>query len=270
MLRSGAATNAIAPERHLRLASVQHGARWAGRDAYPAWSRVADEHERWLMFIHGHGETQRFLPRLRAGARQRDETLAELGVAYFLEARCGLRIRAWEPPGVDGRTGDCLAALPDGRSMFVEVKAPGWESEVEPEERRARLQKGKYVHAEAGSAAPWSSVWQAVKKAYSKLPADRPTMVVLLDDHFVSLNDWPPAAIEAALLAPPGLYHAEEGLFVSEKHERLGAIGILNVDFPTGHVDSRWRFRIFRNPRCLGSVAVPLAVPITQHSGGWS
>lgn len=49
-------------------------------------------------------------------------------------------------------------------SVFVEVKAPGWENEIAKAEGRnsPRLQQPKYVHAEARATAPWASARHAV------------------------------------------------------------------------------------------------------------
>ncbi len=243
--------NAIIPERHLRLHRTQQGAGWVGKDDYPTSPTVADEHERWLGFVDENGELDRFLPRLRDRARQRDETLAEIKVGYFLDKNCGLPICVWGPPGAGKTFGEYLVGLPDGRQMFVEVKAPGWESEVVKAEghRSARLAKPKHIHAEAGSTAPWKSVRDSVSKAYPKMPDDKPTLLVLCDDLPVSLNDWPPSALE------PG-----NDSFFGSTHERLGAVGFLTVDFSDGWSGARFRYAVHHNPICLPGVAVPKTI----------
>jgi hypothetical protein len=47
--------------------------------------------------------------------------------ATFLEPHARLPVVEWEPGGANGKTGKHLVRLPNGREMFVEVKARGWE-----------------------------------------------------------------------------------------------------------------------------------------------
>jgi hypothetical protein len=257
----------IVQSRHPLLHQVREGARWVGQDAYPAWPVVADEHERWLEFVDAKRELPRFMPRLRDRAGQRDDALAEISVGYFLERHCGLSIVGWEPPAANGKTGEYLVRLPDRRDMFVEVKARGWEDEIVLTEgpRSPRLLLSKYIQAEARATAPWRSIREAVKKAYPKMQDTLPTLLVINDDLFVALNNWPLNA-EIALYCPRGAgnhpdgYLAENGCFVRHTHERLGAVGVLNVDFPCGAPHARFRFRLYDNPHCLSAVAVPNTV----------
>lgn len=256
--------NAIVPALHPLLNRVQQGARWVGQDEYPAWPDVAAEHERWLEFVSTKGELGRFLPRLRDRAAQRDDTLAEIGAGFFLEKQGGLPIVGWEPAGANGKTGEYLVRLPDGRGMFVEVKAPGWEQELVEAEgpQSPRLRRPKYLHAEARSTAPWNSVREAVKKAYPKVPDTMPTMVIIHDDLMVSLSDWGETIGDIALYCPRGKGHhsagylAEDGPFVGTAYERLGAVGVLNVTF--AGAGATYRFSIYGNPNCLPRVAVPV------------
>ncbi len=256
----------IDPARHPFLHLVSQTARWVNQDSYPAHLTGADEHERWIKFIDSKGELARFLPRLRDRANQRDEALAEIGVAYFLEKQCGLPIVQWEPPGSKGKTGEFLAACPDGGKMFVEVKAPGWEEEVVWTEGRdsQRLAQPKFINAEFRSTAPWHSARQSVKKAYPKMPDNLPTLLVICDDLFINLLDMP-INTEIALYCPRGLgshtgdgnYLAEDGCFVDSRFERLGAVAALNVDILVEHSQARYRFSCYDNPKCLPAVAVP-------------
>ena len=259
--------NAIEPGRHPLLHRVEQAARWVNQDAYPAWPTVADEHERWLRFTEEKGEFERFLPRLRGRPAQRDETIAEIGVAYFLERRCDLPIQTWEPPGENGKTGEFGISLSDGRTMFVEVKSPGWEAEIVEREGKdsPRLAQPMHIHGEAHSTAPWQRVREAVRKAYLKMPATTPTLLVIRDDLSVSLNDWPQNVMEIALHCPrhvgsTGGYMAEAGSFVGSDFKNLGAEGILNVDFPCDDPGARYRFAVYDNPNCLAAVAVPRTI----------
>lgn len=151
--------------------------------------------------------------------------------------------------------------------MFVEVKARGWEEEVVLAEgwHSPRLRLPKYIDVGGGATAPWRSVRESVKKAYPKMADTRPTLLVINDDLFVALNNWPLNA-EIALYTPRGRGHhpdgylAEDGCFVGHTYQRLGAVGVLNVDFLYGVPVARIRFRLYDNPNCLPAVAVPKTV----------
>jgi hypothetical protein len=252
----------INPVRHPLLHFVSQTARWVNQDSYPSHLACADEHERWLEFIDSKRALARFLPRLRDRANQRDEALAEISVSYFLEKLCGLVIVAWEPPGANGKTGEYLVGLPDGREMFVEVKARGWEDEIVwiESHNSPRLLQPKYIDGEFHPTAPWRSVREAVKKAYAKMTDTMPTLLVICNDVFLKLNDTP-ENVDIALYCPrgrgvhtdPGDYLSEDGYFVTTRLEDLGAVATMNVDFPS----PLFRFSVYDNLNCIQSVAVP-------------
>lgn len=254
----------IDPFRHSLLHLVSQGAQWIGQDDYPAWAEWADEHERWLRFISASGAMDYYLPRLRGPAPRRDEALAEIGTAYFLETQCGLPIVTWQPPGAGGKTGEFLVGVRPAGQIFVEVKSPGWEAEVAELEGRGspRLRRPKYVHAEARSTAPWASVRSVVAKAYLKMPDTMPTLLIINDDLMVALSDWL-FNVEIALYCGRANGHttgylAEDGCFVGRQYERLGAVGILNVQLK-GAIPE-YRFTLFRNPNALHNVVLPRTV----------
>lgn len=249
--------------RHPLLHRVSQGAQWVGQDQYPASPEWADEHERWLQLIRVRGALAHYLPRLRGPSPKRDEALAEIGAAYFLETRCGLPIWEWEPRGANGKRGEFLVGDDRSVEIFVEVKSPGWEQEIAEAEGQGstRLLQPKYIHAEARSTAPWASVRHAVRKAYPKLPDSMPTLLLIIDDLMVALSKWP-NTVRIGLYAErlKGYttgYSAEDGCFVGRQYERLGAVGILNVELTTA---LEYRFLLFRNPNALPTVAVPRTV----------
>lgn len=75
-------------------ARLKSEASW--RDEYPAWQDWADECESLLTFLSDGGALERFWPRLCAKAQQRDETINEIRVAYFLHL-AGYPVVDWEP-----------------------------------------------------------------------------------------------------------------------------------------------------------------------------
>ena len=103
-------TNSV---RHPLLHLMRQGARWVGQDGYPAFEHITDEHERWLEYVDAKAQLGRFLPRLRDRARQRDEALAEIAVAYFLERHASLPIVEWEPHGMERASSGCPCLMED-------------------------------------------------------------------------------------------------------------------------------------------------------------
>lgn len=251
----------IEPIRHPLLHHVARGAQWVGTDEFPSCLDWADEHEAWLRFIKDAGALVHYLPRLQGPRERRDEAFAEIAPAYFFATECGLSVFEWEPLGANSKRGEFLIGFDPREPVFVEVKSPGWEDEiVQAEGRRSpRLQQLKYVHADARSTGPWASVRHAVKKAYPKMPDSMPTMLVINDDLMVSLADWGPDMLDIALYCPKATGHqagylAENGPFVDNRFERLGAVGVFQVDLTSS---VRYRFALFQNPHALPGVTVP-------------
>ena len=253
---------ALEPVRHPLLAGVALGAQWVGTDEFPSCLEWADEHEAWLQFADRQGALSRYLTRLKGPKERRDEAFSEIAVAYFYGVKCGLPILEWEPQGEAGKAGEFVVADGFGQGIFVEVKSPGWEDEIAKAEGQGspRLLQPKYIHAEARSTGPWASVRHAVRKAYPKMPATMPTLLVVKDDLMVSLHDWGRLVMDIALYAPKlptstSGYSAEDGPFANRDYERLGGVVVFTVDLPAQGM--RYRFSLFDNPYALESVAVP-------------
>lgn len=258
----------IDPSRHPLLHCVAQGAAWAGQDQFPG-SVGADVFEAWLQFIACKGELGRFHHRLQTSTKeQRDETFTEIGCAYFLEKKLGLPIIGWEPPGVAGKKGEFLVALPDGHRMFVEVKSPGWEAEITRTEpatvAAARLSQPKYPGVEAFFYSAEPPIVTAVKKAYGKFPDTTPTLLLIFDDERVPLTEMCLDDLLGTFYEKhiPGTKdpsdptkEKEDGCFFDSRFERLGAVGILNYGYARHPGDLR--FALFRNPHALTAVAVP-------------
>ncbi len=243
--------------RHPLLDAIAQGAKWVGKDDYPAFTEWADEHEKWLEFAKATGGWDHLLPRLRSLKTERDEAMAEIGAAYFCGEICGYKLLGWEPPGVGNAKGEFLLGLPGG-SVFVEVKSPGWEDEAFHTQGKERLAQPKYINGEGGWVDAHMPVRRAVSKTYPKLPNTMPTLLIINDDLKPALNDSL-ILVKYALYSPRveggAGYEVEAGGFVGKQYERLGAVGILNVELPPGGFV--FRFSIFRNPNALPTVALP-------------
>ena len=167
--------------------TAAYGAKWRREDAFPGRQVWADEIERLLSFLVSQDQFGRFLPRLRGNGRTRGAALAEARVAFFLY-RNGFRITSWEPPSPNGRRGEFEVSWQDGKLIFVEVKAPDWQGELSPEEKTgARKVQGKSVDLEGRYVDPLSQPLTVItNNALPKLTPDRPNLIVIADDLFLS------------------------------------------------------------------------------------
>lgn len=259
--------NQIDPNLYPLLYSVSQGARWVGQDEFPSCEEWASEHEQRLQFIQTAGVWDDYYPRLQDRASQRDAAFAEIAAAYFLHYKRGLQILDWHPLGANGKEGDLLVGLQPTGKMFVEVKGPGWESEViEAQGRHSpRLHQSKYIGEEGRWSDPTVPIRRAVDKAYVdnkghlRLPDSMPTLLIIVDDLWRPLN-FSPLWLKIAFFTPKSDRHstgylAKDGCFVGSHYDRLGAVGILNVMLM--NATSEYRVTIFHNPNALRAVTIP-------------
>lgn len=251
----------IDQEQHPLLCQIASGARWLGQGVFPSWSFFSDEVEKWLEVALLHGEWPHYLPRLRqVDARHRDETLSELAAAFFLERIAYCPIVSWEPVGRDDTPGEYLCEI-SGIQTFCEVKSPGWEAAYVREQGKGtkRLRQPKYLGSEARGIDNSPDLWHSIEKAYSSMPEDRPTLLIVADDLWFPLyND--DIAIHRVLhykrLPHPYIDSRQEGCFTSPAYERLGGVGFLAVvGLPSGRIE--YRFRVFQNGYALPAVRIP-------------
>lgn len=237
-------------------ARVCAAARWRGQDQFPAWQVWADEIERVLSFAHSCAQFDRFFKRLTASRTQRDEALQELRAAFFFD-RSGFPATSWEPPGAGGLLGEFCLRTPDLADIFVEVKSPGWESELTAQEIKAgRAKIEKYPGIEARPVAPWRNIRFAIRKAYSKFSSAQPNLLVIADDLFVNLTEWGgnlPAGM--ALFANHNTLDGELGYFLSNKFENLGGVGLFFARGSDRQI--HYVFKLHVNPRALPSTRLP-------------
>lgn len=246
---------------HPLLYQISESSKWKEKDDFPSTLALANEVEQWLKFINTKYQWDRFLPRLREEPKERDETLAEIAVAYYFETQQKWPIVEWEPLGLDLKLGEFLMRFPQG-DVFVEVKSPGWERAIaerceglSPEEKRkniqGRLSQGKHSPTETGSSyGPVGPVRYAIEKAYDKFREDIPNLLVINDDLEIDLSGQP-EAVEIALFQP------EKGSFTDGRFERVGGIGIFNVLKGMGTPVPMYYFKFFPNPFALDSVKIP-------------
>jgi hypothetical protein len=132
---------------------------------------------------------------------------------------------------VHQRPGDLSVSWRDGAAIFVEVKGPGWESELSDDERKGvRRIQGKYVDGEARSIDSVGPVLRAIDKSLPKLAAGRANIVAIVDDLFSSPTSLPEGWLEHSVqehIARPeahvvsGVFFLRPELYVGEPLEYL-------------------------------------------------
>ena len=177
-----------------RLREIARGARWQSEDEFPGSQEWADQIEKALRFVEAEGELARYRPRLKARAAERQGALSEIQTAHFLHS-LGFKIAGWEPVVVPNRPGDLEISLRGRRSVFVEVKGPTWKGELtQTEIRDGRTKQPKHIAGDARFGNPAGRVICAIDKALPKLGSSQANLVVVADDLFVHLLDWPESA----------------------------------------------------------------------------
>ena len=241
------------------LALMTNGARWVGQDAFPGSELAADGIEEWLRFIESTGRLGHYLPRLRDRAAVRDEALAEIQAAYFLD-RQGHPVVTWDPPkGPRGVCEFCVAVAGAVPTMAVEVKAPGWEADITADVLRSepnRRKQPKYkACVESRWTGPWERVRKAVEDACEQLPATIPTLLVINDDLVLNLNRFPIDVVWGTLYERRS---GRPGCFADATFDGLGAVGILNIEYR--NIGATFTFRLYENPLCRPEVRLPESV----------
>ncbi len=164
-------------------------ARWT--DAYPAWPAWSRELDVLLRFADETGLLGNVPVKLRQRNHQRDEALNELRVAYWFH-HMNFPIVQWEPPGLNGKVGEYLIQA-GADKVFVEIKSPGWESELSDAERLAgRTHQPKYQGIGGGAFGNWQAVHRCIAspKTYPKFAPTQPNLLVIADDLMVTLGRY--------------------------------------------------------------------------------
>jgi hypothetical protein len=236
-------------------------AKW--RDQYPAWQVYADECERLLQFLRDQGETQRFWPRLRSKQQQRDEALNEIRVANHLDS-LGYPIVAWEPIDDPAHSVEFSISLGRRDAAFIEVKSPGWEAELTPEERRSgRTQKDKYIGIEARAASPIQVIRQTIQKAQPKFTGKAPSLIFISDDCFVSVGEWGWGPLQMALTQSSLGWG--DGLFRDPLYSNVGGVCLFWISRVTDQNGIQWGSLCMTNPNAMPTATLPKEL-VTQLS----
>jgi hypothetical protein len=240
------------------LDGIKRKAKWNGKDAYPAWDEWKEEGNNLLGFAKQKGVLDVYDNRLKTdNERQRDETLNELRAAYFFERGCGVPIIEWHP---NKGVGDFVVVV-DERKIFCEVKSPGWEGEVVTLQghKTQRLKQSKYPLNEVKGVDNAPFLIDAIKKAYKKFPTDMSTLLIIIDDFYLSCF-MDALCIYRALyrerLLPPHVGDNPEGLFVGKDYDLLGGVLFINFELVCcrGFV---WKIHLAQNDHAILATKLP-------------
>ena len=210
-----------------------------------------NEIEKWLLYINNKGELNRFLSRLtKMDSRKINEVLAEISSAYLLNNELNFVVTGWEVPTKNNKNVDFVIK---GKSdeIFCEVKSPGWEGELSKKELMGgRKDQPKYKHLGWRSFAHWKNIRYAIKKAYPKFLSNCKNLLIIQDDLFVSILDFPTdTQIEIALFEEQAVYNNEKGVFVGNDYENVGGVLLININ-PTSR-NKVYKYKFFANPNAL-------------------
>lgn len=133
--------------------------------------------------------------------------------------------------------------------ICCEVKSPGWESELTKKELKkggqGRRGKPKYLPHEVRFFAPWASIRHAIKKAYPKFLPNSKNLIIVKDDLFVSILDFPTKTpIDIALYEETGQYDNEKGYFANSDYKNVGGILFIDIN-PTN--SKKYKIKFFPN-----------------------
>lgn len=225
-------------------------AKWLNAVTFPSDQAQADELEKLLSHLDSHKQLNRYSSMLCARIEQKDSALAEVRASYFLNLK-GFSIVSWEPKGSSNTLGEFEIQWARTNPIFVEVKGPRWEGELEDNEIHGqRRHQQKYPNGEAR----WfDSIGKCMKvaedKALPKFLSDRPNMLVIVDDNlFVSLLQLPRDIVEPSISSK-----LAESVYL-----RLGGILIFNTDYSTDPISYSTVF--IENPSPDPKCAVPTDV----------
>lgn len=203
-------------------------ASWEGQDDFPSNQVWADEVERTLSFLQVKNQLERYRSNLKGKLTQRDGALAEARVALFLH-RNNFSILSWEPKGASLKIGEFEIQWQNEEPIFVEVKGPRWEGELNGDEKSgSRKKQPRYINAEYRRIDPVERVLCVAEKALPKFMSNKPNLLVVVDDLlFVS-----PTQLPKNVLIP----QIEFG-FKERNLTEIGGILIFHTNCKENHVE---------------------------------
>jgi len=219
-----------------------------------AWKK---EIEKWLIYIKEKGELDRFKPRLqKMSYRKIKETLAEISSAYLLEEILNYKVTDWEVDTLNNSNVEFTIKL-NSKDIYCEVKSPSWQSELSDEEKVGkRKNQGKYKKNEVRFFGHCKNIRYAIKKAYPKFLKDCYNLVIIQDDLFVPILNWPTdTQINIALYENTGQLNREIGCFTGKDYENVG--GVFLIDINPSEKETKYKYKFYENPHALKPCNLP-------------
>ena len=163
---------------------------------------------------------------------------------------------AWEPTDAPPNNVEFEISLGAAQTGFVEVKSPGWESELNPSELKGgRAKREKYGNeVTARAASPVETIRRTVTKALPKFTGAKPTLLVISDDCFVNLAEWGYGPLQMALMQRSLGYGP--GLFHDPAHRAVGGVALFWASRFTEH-EVGYSSICLANPNA-GTASLPL------------
>lgn len=222
--------------------TVFNNPKWQRQDDFPSSDEWKSEIEKWLQFIQSKKQLARYLTRLNIAQKtKRDEALAEISSAYIMEVKLKFPVVDWERKTINDKDVDFIIR-DDSSDIYCEVKSPGWESELEQQERlNGRKDLPKYINAEVHPIAPWQAIRHALCKSYPKFLPNCKNLAIIKDDLFVNILDTP-LNIDIALFEDSGIYNGEKGYFSNKDFENIGGLLIWDCRLINSRIEYRSKF----------------------------
>jgi hypothetical protein len=216
-----------------------------------------NEIEKWLLYIKNKGELDRYLTRLiKMNSRKIYEILAEISSAYLLESILNLKVTSWEVPTNSNKNVDFTIDL-NSEEVYCEVKSPSWLSELSEKEKLGnRKVQEKYKKNEVRFFGHWKNISYAIKKAYPKFLNNCKNLVIINDNLFVGILDFPnDTAIKIALYNDSVAYGGIKGVFVNRDYENVGGVLFININ-PSSQKNI-YKYKYIGNPNALKKYTLP-------------
>lgn len=217
-----------------------------------------NEIEKWLLYIKDKGELDRFIPRLtKMDSRKINEVFAEMSSAYLLENILNLKVTDWEVPTNKDKNIDFTVEL-NLEEVYCEVKSPSWQSELSEKEKLGiRKAQGKYKKNEVRFFGHWKNINYTIKKAYPKFLNNCKNLMIINDNLFVGILDFPnDTQIKIALFNDSVAYGGLKGVFVNRDYENVGGVLFININ-PSSQ-ESKYKYKFVDNPNALNPYNLPL------------
>lgn len=210
-----------------------------------------NEIQKWLLYIKNKGELDRFIPRLtKMDSRKINEVLAEISSAYLLENILNFKVTGWEVSTNEDKNVDFTIDL-NSEEVYCEVKCPTWPSELSKKEKLgSRKDQPKYKNLEVRWFNHSKNIGYAIRKAYPKFLSNCKNLVIVNDNLFVGILDFPnDAPIKIALFNDSAAYDGLKGNFINKDYENVG--GVLFININPSSKGSIFKYKFVGNPNAL-------------------